>query len=285
MPTRLPSPHRIKLRLEYRGTRYHGWQVQPQVVTIQGTLEACLARITNGPVRLHAAGRTDAGVHALGQVAHFDTTSAIALPALVRGLNSLLPEDIVVLQATEVPSDFHARYSAQQKTYAYMVHNHARRSALHAPYAWHVPQSLDIAAMRTAAQALLGQHDFSAFRAASCTARSPVRCLACLAVKRRAARLFFVCRADGFLQHMVRNIVGTLVEVGRGKLPASAMAMILHSRQRQQAGPTAPPHGLFLVRVTYVGDTKAKGACNPARERHLGARQDQGDGSFSRDNL
>lgn len=268
MPARLSSPRRIKLRLEYSGTRYHGWQVQPQTVTVQGTLEACLARITDAPVRLHAAGRTDAGVHALGQVAHFETTAAIALPALVRGLNSLLPEDIVVQQATEVPGDFHARYSARQKTYAYIVYNHPLRSAFHAPYAWHVPPPLDVAAMRAAAQVLLGRHDFSAFRAASCTAHSPVRCLSRLAVKRHATRIFFVCSADGFLQHMVRNIVGTLVEVGRGKLPAGSTAAILHSRQRQQAGPTAPPHGLFLVRVTYEADEQARGDCD-GTYRHM----------------
>jgi tRNA pseudouridine38-40 synthase len=252
------SPRRLKLLLAYSGTRYHGWQVQPHAVTVQGTLEACLARITDAPVRLHAAGRTDAGVHALRQVAHFDTTSAIALPALVRGLNSLLPEDIVVRQATEVSSDFHARYSARQKTYAYVVHNHPLRSVFRAPYVWHIPQPLDVAAMRAAAQALLGRHDFSAFRAAACTAHSPVRCLSRLAIQRRAARILVVCSADGFLQHMVRNIVGTLVEIGRGKLPASAMATILQTRQRQHAGPTAPPRGLFLVRVIYkTGEQEA----------------------------
>jgi tRNA pseudouridine38-40 synthase len=245
---------RLKLLLAYSGTRYSGWQIQPQGLTVQGTVESCLARITNAPVRLHAAGRTDAGVHALGQVAHFDTASAITLPALIRGMNSLLPEDIVVQHATEVAGDFHARYSARQKTYAYIVRNHPLRSAFAAPYSWHVPQPLDVAAMRCAAQALLGRHDFSAFRAASCAARSPVRCLARLAVQRRASRLFFVLRADGFLQHMVRNIVGTLVEVGRGRLSATAMAAILESRQRQHAGPTAPPHGLFLVRVTYASE-------------------------------
>jgi tRNA pseudouridine38-40 synthase len=237
--------------LEYSGTRYHGWQVQPGALTIQGTLEACVARITDSPVRLHAAGRTDAGVHALGQVAHFDTTSAIPLPALQRGLNSLLPEDIVVLQVAEVPMAFHARYSARHKTYAYVVQNQPQRSAFRAPYAWHIPQPLNVAAMRAAARVLLGRHDFSAFRAASCTARSPVRCLDRLAVKRCADRIFFVLRADGFLQHMVRNIVGTLVDIGRERMLPSAMAAILHSRQRQQAGPTAPAQGLFLVRVTY----------------------------------
>jgi tRNA pseudouridine38-40 synthase len=246
---------RIKLVLEYDGTRYHGWQVQPNTMTVQGTLEACLSTVTNAPVRVHAAGRTDAGVHALGQVVHFDTAATIALPALVRGLNSLLAADIVVRQAHEAPADFHARYSARQKTYTYIVHNHPLRSAFYAPYAWYIPQPLDVAAMRIAAQVCVGQHDFSAFRASTCVARHPVRCLTRLGIKRRGDRLFFLLSADGFLQHMVRNIVGTLVQVGRGKIPASAMATILQSRQRQEAGPTAPPHGLFLVRVTYDEET------------------------------
>jgi tRNA pseudouridine38-40 synthase len=242
---------RIKLILEYCGTRYHGWQVQPNALSVQACLESALSKITNGPVRLHAAGRTDAGVHALGQVAHFDTASTLPLQALQRGLNSLLPDDIAVLQVTEVPLDFHARYAARQKTYAYVVHNHPVRSAFAAPYTWYVPQPLDVPAMRRAAQVLVGRHDFSAFRASSCAARSPVRCVSRVAVKRRAARIFFMLCADGFLQHMVRNIVGTLIDIGRGKIPAEAMTAILQSRQRQRAGPTAPPQGLFLVRVRY----------------------------------
>jgi tRNA pseudouridine38-40 synthase len=242
---------RIKLVLEYCGTHYHGWQVQPNALSVQECIERPLTQITNSPVRLHAAGRTDAGVHALGQVAHFDTSSTIPLQALQRGLNSLLPDDIAVLQVTEVPLDFHARYAARQKTYAYVVHNHPVRSAFAAPYTWYVPQSLDVPAMRRAAQVLVGHHDFSAFRAASCAARSPVRCISRVAVKRRAVRIFFVLCADGFLQHMVRNIVGTLIDIGRGKIPAEAMAAILQSRQRQGAGSTAPPQGLFLVRVHY----------------------------------
>ena len=259
MPALPSATRRLKLLLEYSGTRYHGWQWQPNVITIQGTLEACLARITNGPVRLHAAGRTDAGVHALGQVAHFDTASTIAILALVRGANSLLPEDIVVHQAAEVPADFHARYAARRKTYTYVVHNHPIPSALRAPYAWHVPPALDLAAMRAAASVLLGHHDFSAFRAASCTARSSWRRLFRLRITRHAERLIFVLCADGFLQHMARNIVGTLVAMGRGQITADAMSTILHSGQRQQAGPTAPAHGLFLVRVVYGTDETVSG--------------------------
>jgi tRNA pseudouridine38-40 synthase len=247
----MPTARRLKLLLEYNGSRYHGWQVQPQTTTIQGTLEECLSRITNAPVRVHAAGRTDAGVHALGQVAHFDTASTIAPAALVRGLNGLLPGDIVVRQAEEVPADFHARYAALRKTYVYIVHNTAIPSAFRAPYAWHIPRPLDVQAMRAAAAALLGEHDFSAFRAASCSARTPERHLYRLGIRRYAERLVFVLCANGFLQHMARNIVGTLVLVGRGQLAAGALASILQSRQRQQAGPTAPAHGLFLLHVVY----------------------------------
>lgn len=259
MPALPSATRRIKLLLEYSGTRYHGWQVQPNALTIQGTLEVCLARLTNGPVRLHAAGRTDAGVHALGQVAHFDTASTLALAALVRGANSLLPEDIVVCQAEDVPTNFHARYAARRKTYAYVVHHHPIPSALCAPYAWHVPQRLDLPAMRAATSVLPGQHDFSAFRAASCGARSPWRHLFRLHITRHAQRLVFVLCADGFLRHMARNIVGTLVAIGRGQIAADAMPTILHSGQRQHAGPTAPAHGLFLVRVVYAADGTVSG--------------------------
>ncbi|MGE3538919.1 MAG: tRNA pseudouridine(38-40) synthase TruA [Candidatus Tectimicrobiota bacterium] len=242
---------RLKLLLEYNGSRYHGWQLQPHTLTVQGTLEACLARLTNGPVRLYAAGRTDAGVHAVGQVAHFDTASTLALAALVRGANSLLPDDIVVRQADDVPAEFHARYAARHKTYVYLIHNHTVPSALSAPYCWHVPQALDLAAMRTAARVLLGYHDFSAFRAASCAARSPWRRLIRLRLTRRAARLTVELCADAFLQHMARNIVGTLVAIGRGRLPAAAMSTILQAGKRQLAGATAPAHGLCLLRVVY----------------------------------
>src|SRR5207244_6223670 len=155
---------------------------------------------------------------ALGQVVDFDTASTMALAALVRGANSLLPSDIVVRQAEDVPRHFHARYSARRKTYAYIVHNHSVPSALRAPYTWHVPQALALPAMRAAARVLLGRHDFSAFRAASCTARHAWRCLFCLRIARHAERLVFVLSADGFLQHIARTIVGTLLAMGREQL-------------------------------------------------------------------
>ena len=243
---------RVKLLIAYDGTRYHGWQLQPRAVTVQGILESCLSRITNGPVRLHAAGRTDAGVHALGQVAHFDTASGIAASSLVRGLNSMLPEDIVVRRAVEAPGGFHARYDAVRKTYVYQLHNHAVPSLFCARYAWHVPQRLDVPAMQAAAQSLVGRHDFSAFRGAlRGDARAPVRCLYRLALRHQPPRLLFVLTADGFLYHMARSIVGTLVAVGRGAIAAEAVGDVLRTRQRQLAGPTAPAHGLFLAHVSY----------------------------------
>ena len=243
---------RIKSLIAYNGTRYHGWQLQPRAATVQGTLESCLARITNGPVRLHAAGRTDAGVHALGQVAHFDTASNIAMASLVRGLNSLLPDDIVVRRAVEAPGDFHARYDAVRKTYVYQVYNHAVPSLLRAQHAWQVPQRLNVPAMKTAAKLLLGRHDFSAFRGALRNdSRQPVRCLYRLDLRHRPPSLIFVLSADGFLYRMARNIVGTLVAVGRGAILAEAVGAVLGARQRRLAGPAAPAHGLFLVHVSY----------------------------------
>lgn len=247
----MPSARRIKLLLEYCGTHYHGWQVQPQARTVQGMVEACLARLINAPVRLHAAGRTDAGVHARGQVAHCDIASGMTLAALLRGLNSLLPDDIVVRQVAEVTGDFHARYSAQQKTYAYLIRNHPVPSAFYTPYVWHIPQPLEVAAMRAAARALLGEHDFSAFRAASCGAKSPVRHLYRLGIRRRGGYLLVLLCANGFLQHMARNIVGTLVAIGRGARASSTMPALLQARQRQLAAATAPAQGLLLLRVRY----------------------------------
>ena len=243
---------RIKLLVAYNGTRYHGWQVQPRTATVQGALETCLSRITNSTVRLHGAGRTDAGVHALAQVAHFDTASCIAASSLVRGLNGLLPDDIAVRRAVDVSPDFHARYDAAGKTYVYQIHNHGVPSALHAPFAWHVPQGLDVPAMQKAARLLLGRHDFSAFRgAARFDTRRPVRLLYRLSLRKRSTRLFFVLSADGFLYRMARSIVGTLVAVGRGAIRAEAIADMLRTGHRQLAGPTAPAHGLFLAHVSY----------------------------------
>jgi tRNA pseudouridine38-40 synthase len=242
----------IRLLLEYDGTRYHGWQRQKNAATIQETVEAALARLTGAEVRLTGSGRTDAGVHARGQVANFRTSSHIPLKAFYEGLNSLLPEDIAVLDAAEAPPAFHARKSAQAKTYEYRILNRPVRSPLSHHYAWWVAQPLEAAAMGAAAAALPGEHDFSAFQASGSGIRSPRRrVLAARWETRGEGWLIFTITATGFLRGMVRALVGTMVEIGRGKAPPGLLAQLLASGHRRLAGPTAPPQGLYLVEVLY----------------------------------
>jgi len=242
----------IKLVLEYDGTNYHGWQVQPGLRTIQGVLEGALRRMFAAKINLYGAGRTDAGVHAWGQVANFLLEHSLALDKLILGLNSLLPADIVVRAAAEVAPDFQARYSARSKTYVYRLYNRRLPSAFERNYAWHIPYALDVAAMRQAAECLLGEHDFSAFQAAGCVARNPVRRILGIDFSKEAVDVWRISiTANGFLRHMVRNIIGTLVEVGRKRRPPEWVAEVLASRSRQLAGRTAPPQGLFLARVEY----------------------------------
>jgi tRNA pseudouridine38-40 synthase len=242
----------IRLLLEYDGTRYHGWQRQADAVTIQQTLEEALKRLIGEQVALIGSGRTDAGVHARGQVASFRTASAIPLQAFHKGLNSLLPKDIAVLEASEAEPSFHARKSALSKTYEYRILNRPSRSPLHHHYGWWISHVLDLEAMITAAAALPGEHDFTAFRASGSDNNNPVRRV--LAATWRAEPggwLSFTITATGFLRGMVRSLVGTLVEVGRGKTPPTILAELLTSRARHLAGPTAPPQGLYLVEVFY----------------------------------
>lgn len=242
----------IRLLLEYDGTRYHGWQRQADATTIQQTLEEALERLTGQKVALIGSGRTDAGVHALGQVANFRTGSTIPLKAFHDGLNSLLPSDIAVLEATEATPEFHARKSALSKTYEYRILNRGNRSPLHHHYAWWIPSTLDLRAMAAGAAFLPGKHDFTAFRASGSDNKNPVRqVLAAAWQDEPGSWLSFTITATGFLRGMVRSLVGTMVEVGRGKAPAVKMAELLASGARQDAGPTAPSQGLYLVEVLY----------------------------------
>jgi tRNA pseudouridine38-40 synthase len=242
---------RIALGVEYDGRPFCGWQSQADGRTVQDTLQRALSQIAAEPVGIIAAGRTDTGVHALEQVVHFDTQAERPLTAWVRGVNALLPESIAVLWAHPVPDEFHARFSAHGRSYRYLLLNRATRSAIHAGKAGWFHAPLDVAAMQAAAQCLVGEHDFSAFRAAECQAKSPVKHLHQLDIRRHGEMLIFDLRADAFLHHMVRNIVGCLVYVGKGKYPPNWLAGVLASRERRLAAPTFAPDGLYLRRIKY----------------------------------
>lgn len=241
----------LRLLIEYDGSAYAGWQVQPNRPTVQGTLQAALKRLTGTPVRVGGAARTDAGVHAAGQVTTFTTESPHTCATFHRALNALLPRDIVVREVAEVPLTFDARRSATGKTYRYTLLVRADPSPFHRSWTLHVPPPLDVAAMGKAAEALLGRHDFSAFRSSSCEAPHPVRTVWEARFLEDPPFWHFRISAEAFLQHMVRSIVGTLLEVGRGRRPPEEVAAILASRARARAGPTAPPHGLCLEKVHY----------------------------------
>jgi tRNA pseudouridine38-40 synthase len=242
----------IRLTLEYDGAAYHGWQRQKNALTIQEVLETALTKLTREPVKLLGSGRTDAGVHAWGQVANFQTSSHIPLKAFYAGLNSLLPRDIAVLDAAEAPLNFHARKSARAKTYEYRIINRKEPSPLNRRYAWVVRETLDPEAMARAAAILPGEHDFTAFRASGGSPGHAVReVLAAAWHQGDAGRLRFSITANGFLRGMVRSLVGTMVEIGLGKRPPEDLAELLKSGDRTGAGSTACAQGLFLVEVVY----------------------------------
>lgn len=242
---------RIALGIEYDGKPYCGWQSQAEGVTVQDTLQAALSEIAGEKIGVIAAGRTDTGVHGLEQVVHFDTRANRPLQAWVRGANTLLPSSVAVLWAHPVPDEFHARFSAQGRSYRYLLVNRMARSAIYAgKVGWHhIP--LDLAAMQNAAQSLLGIHDFSAFRASQCQAKSPIKHLRQLDIHRNGDVLIFDVSADAFLHHMVRNIVGCLVYVGKGKYPVEWLADVLASRNRRLAASTFAPDGLYLRHIQY----------------------------------
>jgi tRNA pseudouridine38-40 synthase len=241
----------FKLILEYEGTAYHGWQVQPGLLTIQGLLQETLARIVGTSVPVTGAGRTDAGVHALGQVASFWADTRLDPATLRRALNARLPRDIVVRHAEEASPEFDARRSARSKTYRYSILCRDHPSALLGRHSLYVPHPLEFAAMARSAELVVGTHDFSAFRARTCGAATPVRTVLQASWRQEGDLWHFEITANAFLQHMVRILVGTFLEVGRGKHRPSHVADVLASRDRRQAGKTAPPHGLCLVEAHY----------------------------------
>ena len=242
---------RIALGVEYDGSGYCGWQSQPDGRTVQDALQLALSQVASASISVIAAGRTDTGVHALEQVIHFDTQSVRPLTAWVRGVNALLPSGIAVLWAHAVADEFHARFSAQARSYSYYLYCRPVRSAVqHGKVGW-FHQPLDIVKMREAAQYLLGEHDFSAFRASACQAKSPVKNLAMLNIQQQGNIMSLDLTANAFLHHMVRNIVGCLVYVGKGKHPPQWMQEVLQGRERSQAAPTFAPDGLYLRRIAY----------------------------------
>ena len=233
-----------------------GWQRQAEGDSVQSVLEDALARFEGKPVTVHGAGRTDAGVHALGQVASVEVTFTHDVTTLVRALNAQLPEDVRVLSVDDAAPGFHARFSARSKSYRYCIRNGAIASPFERAFVWHVPQPLDVGAMQEAAAGLLGRHDFSSFRSIGTEVPDAVRTLTVSAVTETRssdtdALLTYDVSGDGFLRHMVRAIVGTLVEVGRGWRDPAQMDALLQAKDRARAGATAPPQGLFLMRVDY----------------------------------
>ncbi len=241
----------ISLIVEYEGTNYHGWQCQPNGVTLEETLRTAVEMILDHPVKMCSAGRTDAGVHAFGQVVNFVTDKGIELTGIERGLNSMLPHDIRIKSATERDMSFHARYSAKSKIYIYSIHNAARHSPFSVRYSWHVSRGLDSALMNRALKKIVGRHDFASFKKKNEPYRSCEREVLRAGVKRRGAFVYVVIEATGFLRYMVRNIVGTLVLVGSGKVSPEEFGDILEAKDRDSAGPTAPPQGLFLRKIRY----------------------------------
>jgi len=241
----------IRILLAYDGTPYLGWQTQPQGPTIQSILQDSLKIITGEQVTVKGSGRTDAGVHALGQVANFHTLSTINPQAFARALNSVLPPTIAVIGADEVDVNFDAQFSAVNKLYRYRVFNSYTKSPFELKRAWHINTHLDVETISSVSSFILGNKDFSSFRAAGCVAKNPVRTVSRCDIGCDGDIISFEIEADGFLRHMVRNIVGTLIDVGRHRFSTDDFAAIVEARDRKCAGMSAPPHGLYLVRVDY----------------------------------
>ena len=241
----------IVLSLAYDGTNYHGWQCQPNALTVQEVFNNALGRILNHPVTIYAGGRTDTGVHAMGQVINFHTDKMIALRNLAKGLNSILPRDIRVNNAREEEMSFHARYSAKSKTYVYCILNTLFNSPFLERYAWHIDYTLNISAMDDAAKVIIGEHDFSAFKKKNEVYKSTIREVFRARIKSKGNLIYFIIEARGFLRYMVRNIMGSIVLVGSRKITVEEFIKIFESKNREKAGPTAPARGLFLRKIKY----------------------------------
>ena len=252
-PSTAVAPMRnIKLILCYDGTDFHGWQRQPGLRTVQQALEDALERLTGVRPNSTASSRTDAGVHALGQSVHFFTASGHSSETFVRALNALMPRDVRVLSAQEMPQSFHATLDAKSKRYRYVIDNARIASPFQLRSSWHIPHPLDDASMDRAARSLLGRHDFRSFETEWPNRTSSVRTIHDIAVERQAEIVTIEVEANGFLYNMVRSITGTLVLVGSGKRPEGWVPEVLAAESRMEAGPTAPPQGLFLIRVRYA---------------------------------
>ena len=243
---------RIALGLEYDGSGFSGWQSQPSGNTAQDALEVALSAVAGAPVRTICAGRTDAGVHALDQVVHFDAEMTRPLSAWVRGTNAHLPDSIVVRWAAGVTEDFHARFAARSRSYRYVLLNRLERPGLFAGKVGWCHRSLDLASMQAAAACLMGEHDFSSFRAAGCQAKSPIKTLSRCEITRQGEMFMFDFQANAFLHHMVRNLVGSIVYVGMRRQSTTWLAELLRVRDRSMAAPTFAPDGLYLTRVEYA---------------------------------
>ena len=247
----IDSLYRIAVGLEYDGSAYNGWQMQPHAPSIQASLAEAASVVAAEPIAVIGAGRTDTGVHATMQVAHFDTRARRDPESWRRGINSNLPADINVHWARAVPDTFHARFTAVSRAYRYLILNRVSGSALDRKHAWWVREALDVVSMQEAATHLLGKHDFNAFRAASCQSNSAVRTIYELSLRQNASCITLDVRGDAFLHHMIRNIMGTLVKVGAGNASPDWVAELLAMRDRKLSGVTAPAHGLYFVDVIY----------------------------------
>ena len=245
------NQRKLRLDIAYDGTRYHGWQRQKNAVTIQETIEDAVAQITGEGVVVHGAGRTDAGVHALGQVAHVSTSTQLNTGTLHRALNAVLPSDIAILRICEASPSFHARFSAISKTYRYTIWNAPVRPVFQRAFVHHISKPLNVDVMRRAAQALLGEREFRAFATATPEDKNTVRNLFELRIEKAGPRIDIYASANGFLYNMVRAIVGTLVWIARGKMSVEEMLDALAAGDRGRMGDNAPPQGLCLMRVEY----------------------------------